>query len=90
MKINELLEIVHQAYPNEQTRCCWDPIGRQVCPGSGDTLAEFVVQEIAETYDPKATDKAQLEEAARLMRWACIELEAVIKALEARLRLPAI
>ena len=46
-----------------------------------DTLAEFVVTEIAETYDPDLSDDAQLTEARRVMETAGRELEGVIEAL---------
>ena len=40
MKLNELLEIVHRAYPDEHTRRCWDAKKRKVRTGTGDTLAD--------------------------------------------------
>ena len=83
MKLNALLEIVHRAYPEEHTRQCWDAKKQKVRIGTGDTLAEFVVGEIADTFDPDAPAEKQLDEALSEMRWACTELEAVIRALEA-------
>ena len=85
MDVNDLMEMVHESYPNEQTRCCWDPVGRQVCPGSGDTLAEFIVGEIVDTYDAMATDRAQIADAVLAMNRAQSDLDAVAKALERRL-----
>ena len=82
MKLNELLEIVHRAYPDEFTRECWDSRRQRARSGSGDTLAEFIVREIADTYDAEATDEAQLDEALRVMRRACTEVTGVIDALE--------
>ena len=82
MKLNELLEIVHRAYPSEDTRRCWDAKKQKVRTGAGDTLAEFIVREIADTYDAEATDEAQLDEALRVMRRACTEVTGVIEALE--------
>ena len=86
MKLNALLEIVHRAYPEEHTRQCWDAKKQKVRIGTGDTLAEFVVGEIADTFDPDAPAEKQLDEALSAMRWACTELEAVIRALEERRR----
>ena len=83
MKLNALLEIVHQAYPEEHTRQCWDAKKQKVRIGTGDTLAEFVVGEIVETFDPGAPAEKQLDVALSEMRWACTELTAVIEALEA-------
>jgi len=83
MKLNDIMEIVHKAYPDEGTREYW--YKKENCPdpqGSGDTLAKFVVQEIYETYDDSATDKEQLEEAARVMRRAEETLALVAEVLE--------
>jgi len=85
MKLNELLEIVHRAYPDEQTRGCWNPETQRTCGGSGDTLAEFIVREIADGFDAKATDRAQVADALLAMHRAQGELGAVAKALERRL-----
>ena len=85
MKLNELLEIVHRAYPDEQTRECWNPKTQRPCGGAGDTLAEFIVREIADGFDAKATDRAQVADALLAMHRAQGELGAVAKALERRL-----
>lgn len=82
MTLNELMEIVHRAYPDEQTRLCWNARKQKVRTGTGDTLAEFVVGEIADTFDPNVSTEKQLDEALSAMRWAAIELGAVITALE--------
>ena len=82
MTLNELLEIVHGAYPEEHTRLCWDEKRRRVRMGTGDTLAEFVVGEVVDTYEETGTDDLQLGAALDAMRWAAIELGAVISALE--------
>ena len=83
MKLNELLEIVHRAYPEEHTRQCWDAKKQKVRIGTGDTLAEFVVAELVDTFDPDAFTEKQLDVALSEMRRACTELTAVIEALEA-------
>lgn len=82
MKLNALLEIVHQAYPEEHTRQCWDAKKQKVRTGTGDTLAEFLVAELVDTFDLDASAEKQLDEALSAMRWAAIELGAVITALE--------
>ena len=82
MKLNELLEIVHRAYPDEHTRRCWDAKNRKVRTGTGDTLAEFIVREIVDTFNADTPEKDQLDEALCAMRRACTELTAVIEALE--------
>lgn len=82
MKLNELLEIVHRAYPSEDTRRCWDAKKQKVRTGTGDTLAEFIVREIVDTYDAAATDRAQIADAVLAMNKAQSDLDAVAKALE--------
>ena len=82
MTLNELLEIVHGAYPEEHTRLCWDEKRRRGRMETGDTLAEFVVGEVVDTYEETGTDDLQLGAALDAMRWAAIELGAVISALE--------
>lgn len=86
MKLSALLEIVHQAYPEEHTRLCWNEMRQRVRTGTGDTLAEFVVREIVDTFDPDASAEKQLDVALSEMHWACNELGAVIRALEERRR----
>jgi len=49
----------------------------------GDGLAKFIAVELQDTYDDTATDAAQREEAARVIRAAAAQLEAVAAALEA-------
>ena len=83
MKLNTLLEIVHRAYPEEHTRRCWDAKKQKTRTGTGDSLAEFLVAELVETFDPDASAENQLDAALSAMRWACTELTAVIEALEA-------
>ena len=82
MTLNELLEIVHGAYPEEHTRQCWDAKKQKVRTGAGDTLAEFLVAELVDTFDPDASAEKQLDVALSAMRRACTELTAVIEALE--------
>ena len=84
MKLNELLEIVHRAYPSEDTRRCWDAKKQKVRTGTGDTLAEFIVREIADTFEIDAPEENQFDAALSAMRRACTELTGVIEALEER------
>ena len=84
MKLNELLEIAHRAYPEEHTRRCWDAKKQKVRTGAGDTLAEFIVREIVDTYEIDAPEENQLDAAFCAMRRACTELTGVIEALEER------
>ena len=49
---------------------------------AGDTLAEFVVVELRETYDPSGSDAEQIAEASRVMGAAADQLRRVAEALE--------
>ena len=80
--LNDLMEIVHNAYPDEFTREYWDEKKSMPKESSGDTLAEFIVREIHDTFDPKAAASAQLQEAARVMRTAERELGEIAEMLE--------
>ncbi len=82
MKLNELMEIVHRAYPDEHTRLCWDEKSQQTRGDQGDTLAEFIVREVAETYEATADTGEQIKAALDAMRWAAVELGAVIRGLD--------
>lgn len=84
MKLNELMDVVHAGYPDGMTRLCWDEKGRQARGDQGDTLAAFIVAEIADTYDGMATTGEQLDDALDALRRAATELGAVIAALERR------
>src|SRR5579872_2746760 len=50
--------------------------------GSGDTLAEFIVLEIRDTFDANLPKTEQLTEACRVLRRAISNVESVIEALE--------
>jgi len=85
MKRNELMEIVHAAYPEGLTKNCWDASRQRVRAGCGDTLAEFIVREIADTFEEGSTDRAQIADAVLVMNRAQSDLDSVAKALERRL-----
>ena len=56
----------------------------EVRTGAGDTLAEFIVREIADTFETDAPEASQFDSALCAMRRACTELTGVIEALEER------
>lgn len=84
MKLNQLMEVVHAGYPDGMTRLCWDKKGQRARGDQGDSLAAFIVAEIADSYDGMATTGEQLDDALDALRWATTELGAVIVALERR------
>jgi hypothetical protein len=88
MKLLRLMKIAAKAYDSDRTlNLCFDkktgkPLSRSKRKDVGDTLAEFVAIELAETFDPAVSDEDQKQEARRVMRMAVGELESVIAAFE--------
>ncbi|HKS75083.1 MAG TPA: hypothetical protein VJQ82_17885 [Terriglobales bacterium] len=82
MKLVELLERASQGYPDEYLRENYDRTTGERKRGSGDTLAEFIVVELSETFDPEASDEEQIVEAVRVLEGAINELQGTIAALE--------
>lgn len=62
MTKNELMQRVIDAYPDPDIIATyWNMKTQKMSKrGSGDTLAEFVVREVSETYDETGTDEEQL------------------------------
>ncbi len=88
MQLHEIMEIIHPAYPDEETRQCWDSKRQRACTGTGDSLATFIVREIADTYDESATDDEQIAEAIRVLQRARFELQNIIEALQSARPIP--
>lgn len=78
----ELLNIANEAYDDGYLAEYFDPDTGAARAGSGDTLAEFIVREIRDTFDSVATRGAQLEEARRVLLNAIDDLENVIQRLQ--------
>ena len=79
MELKELIDIASVRYPDDLIAECYtDPDGPH-----GDTLAEFIVSELTDTFDPELSRTEQLREAWRVMRNAQRELETLADALEA-------
>lgn len=86
MTILEILNAANEGNPDKYLVDYYDTkTGEFDESGSGDTLAEFVVRELIETFVAKDTDEEQIDEAVRVMERAREELENVINALD-RLR----
>jgi hypothetical protein len=77
MKLSTIISIANMAYPDGLVEQAFQE-GDHV----GDGLAEFIVRELRDTYDPKASSLDQLEEAARVMESALKELTDVKEAFE--------
>lgn len=82
MKINELMKLVGDHYDDRGTDAFWDYKNERIdCDGTGDTLAEFIVREIYETFEPANSTDDQLEEAIRVMQCARNQLNDVVSGL---------
>ena len=83
MTLNELMQKVIDAYPDpDSIAAYWNPgTGKMNKKASGDTLAEFIVREISETFDPEdyPTDEEQLRH-ARHHLWLAMDAIAVTRA----------
>ncbi len=91
MTLNELMRHAASAYPDGGIEDCWDihagtPIAN---PDPGDTLALFIVREIADTYDADATDSAQVQTVINALNRASNEIERVASVMQ-NLTLPAL
>jgi len=84
MKLNQLICKAASVYPDGFVLEYWD-MGKE-CPREnpegGDTLAQFIARELADTYDSKADDRMQVETAVRAMESAAENIKDVAIALE--------
>lgn len=60
MKLLELLNAANQGYPDGYLAEYYDTKTGTRKRGRGDTLAEFIVLELIDTFDPKTDDDAQI------------------------------
>jgi hypothetical protein len=86
ISLRELVRIAAKAYNNEEdlpgSESAWDHVidgnGRLIARGKlGDTLADFTLVELADTYDPKAARADQIEVAVGVMESASDQLARV-------------
>lgn len=93
MRLIELLAICHEAYSQDfpessllslVNQRSGEPLKRLPSP-IGDTLALFMVRELAETFDAEASDGEQIAEALRVMEMAQANIDNIISVLERRL-----
>lgn len=78
-----LLDLANRHYPDGWLTEYFDPSTGQGISGSGDTLAQFIVVEISETFVPDAPRSEQLEEARRVLLRAVDDLHGVIQGFDA-------
>ena len=83
MTLNRLIAAAASAYPEAYVLNYWNAEASEPKdnPVGGDTLAQFVALELADTYDEAATDTEKIDTAARKMREAAEDLHSVATAL---------
>ena len=83
MTLNQLIATAAGAYPEAYLLQYWDTEASEPKdnPVGGDTLAQFVAHELADTYDEAASDAEKIETAARKIREAARDLRTVANAL---------
>jgi len=86
ISLRELVRIAAKAYNNDEKlhgdESAWDHVidsdGRLIARGKlGDTLADFIMVELADTYDAKAGRADQIEVAVGVMESASDQLARV-------------
>ena len=82
MKLPELLNAANQGYPDGYLEEYYDTKTGARKRGSGDTLAEFIVLELIDTFDSKSPDDSQIGIATQMLERARRDLLDVIQALE--------
>lgn len=86
MTLLELLNLANKGYPDGGVATYYDEATGECLPeadlGMGDTLAEFIVIELSETFDLDAEEEAQIAEAIRVMQRAGDDITDVINSLE--------
>ena len=82
MTLVELLNIANKSYPDHYLSEYYNEEGNYTGDlGLSDTLAEFIVREITDTYEASLSSEDQLAVAAAILRVAIDELNDVIIAL---------
>jgi hypothetical protein len=82
LSVLELLGMANEAYPDGFLACYFDKSTGQRKEGSGDSLAQFIVSELTETFDPQASSVEQREKAQHVLENAIGALRAVVDRLE--------
>lgn len=75
MTFDELIELVNESYPDDLVMRYY----KEPHVNHGDTLAEFVVRELQDTFDKETSEGSQLEEAHNVMQKAADELTLVAR-----------
>jgi len=82
MKLLKLLNVANQGYPDRDLAEYYDTKTGRRKSGRGDTLAQFIVLELIDTFDSKSSDDSQIGIATEVLERARTDLLGVIQALE--------
>jgi hypothetical protein len=82
MKLVELLNAANRGFPDGFLTEYYDIKTGKLKDGSGDTLAQFLVRELAETFDERESSDFQINTAIGIIDCAMRDLELVAAALE--------
>ena len=80
MKLVDLLDLANRGYPDGFLAEYYDSRTGDLKRGSGDTLAEFIVKELTDTFDSEADDELQIATAVHMLERAVGDLEDAIAA----------
>ena len=81
MKLVDLMKRANAGYPDGYLGQYFQYKTGEPVEGSGDTLAEFIVRELAETFEPDASDEDQIDRAVEVLEKATSDLASVMAAL---------
>lgn len=84
MKKLDLLKLANQGYPDAYlAEYFWPETGDYRAEGFGDHLAEFIVCELLDTFDPEVSDQEQADTAYNALHSAVSDLRSVMAVLQA-------
>jgi hypothetical protein len=81
MTLKELMQAANAGFPNGYLAEYYDKETGQAKDGEGDTLARFIVGELAQSFDPSAGPWEQLSTAIGILERAQDDMAGVIQAL---------
>lgn len=75
------MDLANRGYPDGYLAKYYDARTGELKSGSGDTLAEFIVKELVETFDCEAKDELQMRTAVQMLERAIGDLADTVAAL---------
>ncbi len=86
LKLASVLNAANKHYPEKYLSEYFDTATGNSRAGSGDTLAQFIVSELSETFDAESTRELQVAAAVSVLLSAKREIQNAIDGLENLLR----